>query len=71
MTEREVVAIIFFGAVALCAVTAGVLTLVHLVKSIFRRNPRPPVVARRITVDAPKTRPLIAGQWERSIKKDD
>ena len=71
MYAENLVAIIFFSAVALCVVIAGVLTLVHLVKGVLRRRSRPPIVARRITVDAPKTRPLIVGQWERSIKKDD
>lgn len=57
-----------FAVVAILAIGAGVATLWSVLKRPERHGEAFPTVGRHIRLKTPKTRPLIAGQWERQIK---
>ena len=71
METSELFAIIVFGLVVVAAATAGILAIRMILRDLLARRQKPPIVARRMRLKPPKTRPLIYGGWERQIKPDD
>jgi hypothetical protein len=68
MKPSQYIAIVLIALVVLAVIIAIVLTLIHLVRTVRVRRQVLPSTSRRIRLKAPRTRPWIAGDWNRSIK---